>query len=964
MDSRRIGHGEDRENGSSRVESPCRLPAEENRPKVGVLTIMALTFATSFNADVLDEAYQRWLKNPESVEPSMRAFCEGFHLGYEQFQQRPPGGNGAVPAPVKGDSALQTRVDGLVYAYRTLGHTIAWTNPLAKQRQENELLSLRELGFSDKDLDLQVSSKYLLGGAPMRLREMRAKLEEIYSGAIGFEFMHIAHSRVRNWLRERIENRAAWMLDATTKKRMLRHIMKLENFERFLHTVAYKGQKRFSAEGAEALISGLDGVLENCPRFGVEEITMGMAHRGRLAVIVEFLKKPYQLMFREFDPNFIPDSVYGDGDVKYHLGYVNTRTIKPSGAQVELRLSANPSHLEIVNPVVMGMTRARQRHRGDITERSKVVPILIHGDAAVAGQGIVQEVLNMSQLQGYRVGGTVHLVINNQIGFTTLPADARSSQYCTDVAKIVEAPVFHVNGDDPVAVRYAMELAFEFRQQFKRDVFVDMVCYRRHGHNENDEPAFTSPDMYREISSHKSVGTIFRERLIREGALTAEEADAYQKELWKRLEDALADAQATSAQKKPGEKRDAKLEGSTAVHQPPYSHEPVATAVSKEMIGRIVEGITTVPAGFTVHPRVKTFVLDKRRQAYERGEGFDWSTAEALAWGSLLLEGTPVRLSGQDCRRGTFSQRHAYYYDVNNRQRWCPLAKLAPDQAGLCIYNSLLSEAGVLGFDYGYSLNFPAMLCQWEAQFGDFVNGAQVIIDQFIASAESKWQRPSGIVLLLPHGYEGQGPEHSSARLERFLQLCAEDNIQVANLTTPAQYFHILRRQMKRPFKKPLILMTPKSMLRLEAATSKLPDFTEGGFREIFDGSETLNGPVDQVTRVIFSTGKVFHDLQKFRDENQIGRTAFIRVEQIYPLHEKALAAAVKKYPNAKKFVWCQEEPENMGAWRFIAPRLREHLDGKLPLYAGRDEAASTAVGSKNLSDLEQRQLIERAFSL
>jgi 2-oxoglutarate dehydrogenase E1 component len=929
---------------------------------------MALTFATRYNADVLDEAYQRWLVNPESVEPSLRAFCEGFHLGYAQFQHRPPTLNGAGPAATTTtapDSALQTRVDGLVYAYRTLGHTMATTNPLAKQRIENELLSLRELGFTEKDLDLTVSSKYFLGGVPMKLREMRAKLEEIYCSQIGFEFMHIANPRVRNWLRERIENRNQWSVPASTKKRMLRHILKVENFERFLHTVAYKGQKRFSVEGGEAMISALDGVLENCPRFGVEEITMGMAHRGRLAVIVEFLQKPYRLMFQEFDPNFVPDSVYGDGDVKYHLGYVNERVIKPSGATVQLRLSANPSHLEIVNPVVAGMTRARQRHRGDTIERSKVVPILIHGDAALAGQGIVQEMLNMSQLQGYRIGGTLHFVINNQIGFTTLPADARSTQYCTDVSKMVEAPVFHVNGDDPIAVRFAMELAFEFRQQFKRDVFVDMVCYRRHGHNENDEPAFTSPDMYREISSHPSVGAIFRQRLIDDGVLSQDEADAYQKELWKRLEDGLAEAQSLVAQKLQGkEKREAKFEGSTAVHQPPYRHDPVDTAVPKATLQKVIEAITTVPPDFNVHPRVKTFVLDKRRQAFDRGEGLDWSTAEALAWGSLLLEGTPIRLSGQDSRRGTFSQRHAYLYDTQNRKRWCPLDAMDPGkQAKICIYNSLLSEAGVLGFDYGYSINFPDMLCQWEAQFGDFVNGAQVVIDQFIVSAESKWQRPSGIVLLLPHGYEGQGPEHSSARLERFLQLCAEDNIQVANLTTPAQYFHVLRRQMKRPFKKPLVLMTPKSMLRLEAAGSKVAELTNDRFHEVFDGTECLNGPAKDVTRVIFSTGKVFYDLMKFRDENQIGRTAFIRIEQLYPLHEQALIEALKKYPEAKKFIWCQEEPENMGAWRYLAHHLRR-LTGQSVHYAGRDEAASPAVGSKNVSDLEQRQLIERAFSL
>ncbi len=925
---------------------------------------MAMTLATRPNAELLEENYQRWLKNPDSIEPSLRAFFEGFHLGFEKFEHTIPGANGVVPAAqIKGDASLQTRVDGLVYAYRTLGHTLAWTNPLATQRPQNDLLSLRELGFDEKDLDLTVASKYFLGGAAMRLRDLRARLESIYCDDIGFEFMHITNPRVRNWLRERIENRAQWTVDAQTKARMLRHINEVEAFERFLHTVAYKGQKRFSIEGGESLISALDAVLENCPRLGVDEITMGMAHRGRLAIIVQFLRKPYGMMFREFDPNFVPDSVYGDGDVKYHLGYVNTREVLPSGAKIDVRLSANPSHLEAVNPVVMGMTRARQRHRQDTGERSKVVPILIHGDAAMAGQGIVAEVLNMSQLPGYRVGGTIHLVTNNQIGFTTLPADARSSQYCTDVAKMVEAPVFHVNGDNPLAVRFCTELAFEFRQQFKRDVVVDLVCYRRHGHNENDEAAFTSPDMSRDISSHPAVGKIFQERLVRDGVLADETAVAEQKKIWSLLESTLAEAQEAAKKKIQGqEKKLATLEGSTFVIQPPYSHDAVNTAVPKEVLGKIIAGITTVPEGFNIHPRVKTFVLDKRRQAFERGEGFDWATAEALAWGSLLLEGTHVRLSGQDVRRGTFSQRHAYYYDMNTRQRWCPLDSLAPGQQGkICIYNSLLSEAAVLGFDYGYSLNFGEMLCQWEAQFGDFVNGAQVIIDQFIASAESKWQRPSGIVLLLPHGYEGQGPEHSSARLERFLQLCAEDNIQVANLTTSAQYFHILRRQMMRDFRKPLVLMTPKSMLRLDAASSKLTDFTDGGFREIFDGTECLSGKREDVTRIIFSSGKVFHDLIKFRDENQISRTAFVRVEQLYPLDQKAIKRAISEYPKAKKFVWCQEEPENMGAWRYIAPHLR-HIAGQSPFYAGREEAASTAVGSKKVSDLEQAQLVRRAF--
>ena len=928
---------------------------------------MSTTFATRQNAEILDETYQRWLKDPESVEPSLRGFCEGFHLGFEKFEHSVPGSNGAAAATqINGDVSLQTRVDGLVYAYRTLGHTIAQTNPLARQRPQNDLLSLRELGFDEKDLGLTVASKYFLGGAAMTLRDLRAKLEAIFCEDIGFEFMHITNPRVRNWLRERIENRAQWAVDADTKARMLRHINEIEAFERFLHTVAYKGQKRFSIEGGESLISALDAVLENCPRLGVEEITMGMAHRGRLAIIVQFLRKPYSIMFREFDPNFVPDSVYGDGDVKYHLGYVNTRETYTTDKNVDVRLSANPSHLEAVNPVVIGMTRARQRHRDDTVERSKVVPILIHGDAAMAGQGIVAEVLNMSQLPGYRVGGTIHIITNNQIGFTTLPEDARSSQYCTDVAKMVEAPVFHVNGDNPLAVRFCTELAFEFRQQFKRDVVVDIVCYRRHGHNETDEPAFTSPDLYREIASHPSVGKIFQDRLVADDSIAEEDAVAAQKKIWALLEQTLAEAQESAKQKKPQGKAGklAKLEGSNYVIQPPYSHDPVDTAVSKVMLGKIIKGITTVPDGFNIHPRVKTFVLDKRRQAFERGEGFDWATAEALAWGSLLIEGKHVRLSGQDCRRGTFSQRHAYYYDTNTRDRWCPLNGIAPGKQGkICIYNSLLSEAAVLGFDYGYSLNYEGMLCQWEAQFGDFVNGAQVIIDQFIVSAESKWQRPSGIVLLLPHGYEGQGPEHSSARLERFLQLCAEDNIQVANLTTSAQYFHILRRQMMREFRKPLVLMTPKSMLRLEAAASKLTDFTEGRFREIFDGTESLNCKREDVTRIIFSSGKVFHDLIKFRDENQISRTAFVRIEQLYPLHEKAIKAAIAKYPKAKKFVWCQEEPENMGAWRYIAPHLRRIAEQSAH-YAGRDEGASTAVGSKNVSDLEQAQLVRRVFEV
>ena len=920
---------------------------------------MALFFANQFNAQLIDQNYDAWRKDPATVDPTWAAFFEGFELGSTK-----PITNGAATATPPdtaastGETPFQTRVDGLVYGYRTMGHTIAHTDPLAKQRPENPLLKLSEFGFSDKDLEFTVSSKFLLGGKPMRLREMIAKLEAIYASNIGFEFMHIQNPRVRNWLREKIETREEWSVDAKTKVRMLRHLRKVEVFENFLHT-RFQGVKRFSVEGGETLISALDGVLENCPHYKVEELCMGMAHRGRLAVIVEFLKKPYSLFLKEFNPNYVPESVFGDGDVKYHLGYLNTRVIKPSGQEVEVRLSANPSHLEIVNPVVMGMARARQRIRKDTEERARVVPILIHGDAAFAGQGVVAEVLNMSQLQGYRVGGTIHIVVNNQIGFTTLPADARSTQYCTDVAKMIEAPIFHVNGDDPVAVRYCAELAFEFRQQFKRDVVIDLVCYRRHGHNEVDEPAYTQPTMYDAIGDHASIGKLFQQRLVSEGVMTPEEVEALDKELLGRLETALTEAKTLKGDK---------FTGSTAVQQPDYDHNPVDTSVPKETLEHIVKTITTPPPGFRPNPKLKRFFLDKRVQVMSKGEGFDWSFGEALAFGSLLLEGIPVRLSGQDCRRGTFTQRHAYLYDDETRERWSTLKALA-DEGGtrICIYNSLLSEQGVLGFDYGYSLNYPRLLCLWEAQFGDFANGAQVVIDQFIASAESKWQRVSGIVLLLPHGYEGQGPEHSSARLERFLQLCAEKNIQVCNLSTPAQYFHALRRQMKREFKKPLILMTPKSMLRLEAAASNVEDFTEGRFREII-GDETVTN-AKAIKRVIFSSGKVVYDLINFRTEQKIGDTALVRVEQLYPLNKEALKAELAKYPNTTRFVWCQEEPQNMGAWNFIMPRLRDQLDAagfadrKLQ-YAGRKPSASPALGSKSLSDIEQKNLVERAFTI
>ncbi|HZE57441.1 MAG TPA: 2-oxoglutarate dehydrogenase E1 component [Chthoniobacterales bacterium] len=919
-------------------------------------SVMHPLFATRANLDLLEENYQRWQEDPESLDPSWLAFFEGFELGDLQLR------NGATalaaaPAGEVGDQPLQTRVDGLVYAYRTLGHTIARIDPLADKRPENPLLSLRELGFSEKDLDLVVSSKFFFDNRKMTLRDMIALLESIYADTIGSEFQHIQNPRVRNWVRHRLESRPS--KHGASRERevaILRTLLEAETFETFLHT-RYVGQKRFSLQGAESLIVILDGVLQRCPQHGVEEICMGMSHRGRLNVLANFLKKSLQVIFTEFSANYIPDLVAGDGDVKYHLGYRTVRKLE-NGAEVEIRLAANPSHLEAVNPVVEGTARARQRMRGDTETRRKVLPLLIHGDAAFAGQGMVAETLNMSQLHGYGTGGTVHIVVNNQIGFTTLPEDARSSMYATDIAKMIEAPIFHVNGDDPLAVEFVTELALDFRQEFRRDAVIDMYCYRRYGHNEGDEPSFTQPNLYAKIQKRPPVAQLFKKELIDTGKLSEDEAASLEAEFEMRLELVLQEVKSIEAEEATDK---ARFQESTAVFQPHYTSECKPTAISSEMLGQIVDGLTRVPEGFEVIPKIKKNVLDRRREIFEAGGPYEWHYAEALAFGSLLLEGTPVRLSGQDSRRGTFSTRHSFIYDAKTGRPYMPLLHLAPDQARICIYNSLLSEAAVLGFDYGYSLDYPNMLCLWEAQFGDFANGAQVIIDQFIVPAESKWQRPSGIVLLLPHGYEGQGPEHSSARLERFLQACAEDNIQVCNVTTSAQYFHLLRRQMKRDFVKPLVIMTPKSLLRSESASSRAEDFTEGAFSEIL-GSPEVGSP-EKMKRVILCSGKVYYDLLNYRTAEDIANASIIRIEQLYPLAETKLHEALKPFPKTAKLIWCQEESQNMGAWSYMEPRLWA-LFGRKIIYAGRNASASPAVGSLVVHKREQAQLIADAFSL
>jgi 2-oxoglutarate dehydrogenase E1 component len=920
----------------------------------------SMTVPTRANSAVIEQMYQAWLDNPDSVDPTWRAFFQGFALGNNNGSMAAALGDGTAPGAAVAivDSLKQAHVHYLINAYRAIGHLQSHIDPLSGPPAPVAKLSLEQFELSTADLDTSFDTGTYLGGGQMKLRDIVTTLQETYCGHVGVEYAHIQDTDCRRWLQDRIESsRLQPKFTKAQKVRFLRRVHKAELFEKFLHT-KYVGQKRFSLEGGETIIAALDAVIDHCPDVAVEEIVMGMAHRGRLNVLCSVMRKSFDQLFEQFSENYLPDTVAGDGDVKYHLGYESILTTT-SGAKVEVRLAANPSHLEIVNPVVEGKARARQRIRGDTETRTKVLPLLIHGDAAVAGQGVVAETLNFSQLPGYRTGGTLHFVINNQIGFTTDPRDARSTRYCTDVAKMIEAPIFHVNGDDPEAVCMVAQLALDFRVQFHRDVFIDMYCFRRHGHNETDEPAFTQPTLYKKIAAHTLVSAIYTEQLVSAGTITAAEGEAITAEYSASLEENLAKAKEREAVKtaKRAKASDA-FKGSTAVFQPPFHHTPVNTAVSAAVIDTVVRGLTTVPANFKLNPKIKRF-LDARLAAHKDDSAIDWGFGEALAFGTLLVEGVPVRLSGQDCERGTFTHRHAVVSDTETGEKYTPLKNIEGADARFCVYNSLLSEVAVLGFDYGYSLDYPQMLCIWEAQFGDFANGAQVVIDQFISSGESKWQRTSGIVLLLPHGYEGQGPEHSSARLERFLQSCAENNMQVVNLTTPAQIFHALRRQIKRDFRKPLIVMSPKSLLRHPAAVSRLSDFTSGSFQEIIDDPTAPK----KADRIILCSGKIYYDLLEYRTKRKLADTAIIRVEQLYPLHTNALAKLSDAYGHAARLVWCQEESQNMGAWSYIAPQIEE-IFGRKPTYAGRDASASPAVGNLALHRMELTALLNDAFTL
>ncbi len=915
-----------------------------------------LSFANRWNADLIDENYQKWLDSDPGLDPLWQAFFEGFELSGAQALSPEANGTTIAATGDAGDYAKkQARAIGAIFAYRSIGHTQATINPLLIELPINPRLALDRLGFSDQDLDTVFHTGNYQGGQDITLRKLMSNLRQTYCGNIGIEYLHIQETTKRRFIQSLIEP-TLFQHDFTRdqQKHILKKIIEAEQFEKFLHR-SFVGQKRFSLEGSETLITALDTIAQNCPENNVEEIVMGMAHRGRLNVLANFIGKSHDTMFNEFSETHISADMQGDGDVKYHLGYDNSFTTV-DGKEIMVRLSANPSHLEAVNPVVEGRARARQRILDDL-ERKRVLPVLIHGDAAIAGQGMVSEVLNFSQLVGYRTGGTIHIVVNNQIGFTTDPKDARSSRYCTDIAKMIEAPIFHVNGDDPLAVAYAAKLALLYRQKYSEDVFIDIYGYRRLGHNESDEPAFTQPLLYRKISSMPLISNTMAGQLKHEGIIDDSFVDEVTQSYTAGLESARAESSNTEAQETTI--KISSFAGSNAEFQPDYNFQNLETGVAKEPLNHIANTLCTIPEHLTVNPKIARQLKTKWERFNNEDGAIDWAFAESLAWGSLLTEGSPVRLSGQDCERGTFSQRHSAIYDIHTRERYVPLMNLSEDQARYCVHNSLLSEAAVLGFDFGYSLEYPQMLCMWEAQFGDFVNGAQVIIDQFITSSESKWGRVSGIVMLLPHGYEGQGPEHSSARLERFLQACAENNIQVCNLTTPAQYFHVLRRQVKRSFRKPLIIMSPKSLLRHPRTVSTRQDFQDGGFRSILDDPQ----PGSEIDRVILCSGKIYYDLVAHREAAELKNAAIVRVEQFYPLNHGLLQSTVEQYGADKKIVWCQEESSNMGGWFFIAPQL-EMIFNQKPYYCGRDASASPATGFQRVHKLEQQKIIEQAFQI
>jgi 2-oxoglutarate dehydrogenase E1 component len=954
------------------------------------------------NAAYIDEMYREWIADPASVDAGWAEYFARLHAGEVDGSLEGHGARDPHPAgdagpraegfidvsdPEKGarrNTALdatsnlsidkhshaykQSRVNAMIWAFRDIGYLYADTNPLTGYITPDlwymmfavegnyESLTLQEFGLAEEDLETPFLTGRFIEEETLTLREILERMRSVYCGTMGSEILHIQNKAVRNWLIGRLEGpkaHAGWGRDH--KVQFQKDLIRAEEFERFIHS-NFIGQKRFSLEGGEALIPGLHHLFISMAQQGVEEAVLGMAHRGRLNVFVNAMNKPAVDIFARFVDNYVPHTYGGSGDVKYHLGFSTDFSPEGSDKVMHIGLVANPSHLEAVDPVVEGKARGVQRRRKD-RHRKKVIPVLIHGDSAFSGQGVVAETLNLSQLKGYRTGGTIHIIVNNQIGFTTASQDSRSTFFATDIAKSISIPIFHVNGDDPESVARAMDLALSFRQKFGQDVIIDLICYRRLGHNEADEPSFSHPRMYDRIKNHKSARVLYGERLDGEGSWPMADQEAFSASYTGELKDHLEEARGGYEPS-----MDDAYQGAVwKDFRRTYTFDPVPTGVQRDRLEQIAKKLVTIPENFAVHPKLKRFTSGREKQFFEEN-AIDWGFAEGLAFGSLLTEGHAIRLSGEDCRRGTFSHRHAVWWDVASPvpKSYVPLRSLTPDQAWFSVYDSPLSEFSVLGFDYGYTLATPDNLTVWEGQFGDFVNGAQVIIDQFIAASETKWFRSSGLVMLLPHGYEGQGPEHSSAFYERFLSLCAEDNIQVVNATTPAQYFHVLRRQMKQKYRKPLIIMSPKSLLRLKEAVSTVEDLAEGNFRTVIDDDRKTG----KEKRVLLCSGKVYYDLVAERAERGRDDVAIVRLEQAYPFPAEELKRIIAGYPKAAEHFWVQEETENRGAWMFVQYRQKSFLPagGELT-YVGRSPSPSPATGSHKQHSQELREFLDKAFS-
>ncbi len=900
------------------------------------------SYLSNADVDSIDALYQQYQESPESVDYGWQKFFEGFDLAYDKTGT---GGEAVSENMLKEINVLRLINEG----YRTRGHLFTKTNPVRERRKYEPSLDIGHFGLDKSDLETKFNAGVELGIGPAKLKDIISHLEETYCQSIGVEFMYMPNPERKEWLREKMESRKNQpSLTLEQKRLILVKLNQAEVFENFLHT-KYVGQKRFSLEGLETLLPALDAAIEYGSALGAEEYVIGMAHRGRMNVLTNILNKSYEEIFQEFEGYGYEDSIF-NGDVKYHIGY-SSEVITSLGKTVKLSLSPNPSHLESVDPVVEGVSRAKLDRNYQMDE-SKLIPILIHGDASVSGQGVVYETLQMAGLDAYRTGGTIHIVTNNQIGFTTNYVDGRTSIYCTDVAKTTKCPVFHVNGDDAEAIVYTMKLAIEYRQKYNSDVFIDLLGYRKYGHNEADEPRFTQPKLYKAIKNHKNPREIYAEKLSAAGSVEANLAKSMQLEFKKLLQ----------------EKLDLVRDGNTDYREDLSEHswkdlrkaeakdfdKSPKTGISKAQFEKLAKQITGIPEGFKPFAKVKRLFAD--RAAMIEKDQYDWAMGELMAYASLLDENHTVRMSGQDCERGTFSHRHAIIKEEESEKEYCPLQSISDKQAPFYIYNSHLSEFAVLGFEYGYAMNSPQALTIWEAQFGDFANGAQVIIDQYIASGETKWKRYNGLVLLLPHGHEGQGPEHTSARPERFLQLCAHQNMQVINPTTPANMFHALRRQLKRDFRVPLIVMTPKSLLRHPLCTSTIQDFTKAGFKEIIDDSFV---DATKVKRVILCTGKLYYDLLKKQQNDTRGDVAVVRLEQLYPLAETQLADLAKKYKNAE-WKWVQEEPKNMGAWMHL---LRYDYPFELKVISRRS-SPSPSTGYSKVHIEEQAELVRQAFDI